>query len=481
MKTRADKTQENTVSDHRRKSQSVAKGKSQMKNGGESSYQFVDNRPEAAAQRKLQEMANNSPQISQLKSFHGVFNNSPELNQTDQSRAIWSNSSQVIQRATDMNEEDWSKEKANYFMMNKQTRDGLKNKKAADLSGQNKANASIWYNTLFSDGLNEEDPDYDPEQEKVLQDQQAMLKKHFLAQAVMGVQGGKQYKKGKEEDYQPIENFKQEGTSANLATLASGGGRFNYRSTDGSGDEFNKFLMGTEDLDSARSSDSSQGGMQPTSHMGAYKRIGTHDESFKDGHITEVDKTTGGIDSTGFDIPIGGIGQKLNDAKGRTVTTGYQGVSEAIRRKGANQKKYQTGHGFHRHAAREDGKHSQTQIAFEGSGPNMDNIHGGSHGKIATVKKKVFKKASAKTLTGQDKRAELELPKEVGGIKADVTAEKTTNLKNAYSVLESLKNSANPEHNQLEKRYYQRLLTSETAVERKTIVDELLNLQDHGA
>ena len=53
MNTHADKTQEN-------KSQSVSNVESQMQSGGESTFKFVDNRPEAIAQRKLQEMANNS-------------------------------------------------------------------------------------------------------------------------------------------------------------------------------------------------------------------------------------------------------------------------------------------------------------------------------------------------------------------------------------------------------------------------------------
>lgn len=52
MNTHADKLLEN-------KSQSVANVVSQKQNGGESTFQFLDNRPEAIAQRKLQEMANN--------------------------------------------------------------------------------------------------------------------------------------------------------------------------------------------------------------------------------------------------------------------------------------------------------------------------------------------------------------------------------------------------------------------------------------
>jgi len=62
MHSHADKTQEN-------KNQSVSAVDSQRQSGGESTFQFVDNRPEAVAQRKVQEMANNSPQVSQLKAF----------------------------------------------------------------------------------------------------------------------------------------------------------------------------------------------------------------------------------------------------------------------------------------------------------------------------------------------------------------------------------------------------------------------------
>lgn len=68
MNTHADKTQEN-------KSQSVSNGESQMQGGGESTFQFVDNRPEAVAQRKLQEMANNSPQSKQAAQFQAMADN----------------------------------------------------------------------------------------------------------------------------------------------------------------------------------------------------------------------------------------------------------------------------------------------------------------------------------------------------------------------------------------------------------------------
>ena len=69
MNTYSDKTEE-------KKKQSASNGNTQIKRGGESTYQFVDNRPEVVAQRKLQEMANKSPQSLQLKSLQDMANNS---------------------------------------------------------------------------------------------------------------------------------------------------------------------------------------------------------------------------------------------------------------------------------------------------------------------------------------------------------------------------------------------------------------------
>lgn len=68
MNTHADKMQEN-------KSQSVANEVSQKQSGSESTFQFVDNRPEAVAQRKLQEMANNSLQVHQVAQLQAMADN----------------------------------------------------------------------------------------------------------------------------------------------------------------------------------------------------------------------------------------------------------------------------------------------------------------------------------------------------------------------------------------------------------------------
>ena len=56
MHTLADKTNEN-------KKQSVSNGESHMHSCGEANFEFEDNRPEAIAHRKLQEIANISPRV----------------------------------------------------------------------------------------------------------------------------------------------------------------------------------------------------------------------------------------------------------------------------------------------------------------------------------------------------------------------------------------------------------------------------------
>lgn len=86
MSTYADKTQED-------KSQAVSAETSQLQSGGESTFQFVDNRPEAIAQRKLQEMANNSPQAMQLRAFQKMANNSPQAKQAAQLQVMANNHS----------------------------------------------------------------------------------------------------------------------------------------------------------------------------------------------------------------------------------------------------------------------------------------------------------------------------------------------------------------------------------------------------
>lgn len=67
MHASADKTQAN-------KGQSQASNLSQAQSSSKSTFQLLDNRPEAIAQKELQEMANSSPKVSQLKSYQEMAN-----------------------------------------------------------------------------------------------------------------------------------------------------------------------------------------------------------------------------------------------------------------------------------------------------------------------------------------------------------------------------------------------------------------------
>lgn len=63
-------------------------GNAQIQRGGESTYQFFENRPEAIAQRKLQEMANNSPKVLQLRAIQLIANKSRQTKQVAQFQAV---------------------------------------------------------------------------------------------------------------------------------------------------------------------------------------------------------------------------------------------------------------------------------------------------------------------------------------------------------------------------------------------------------
>lgn len=92
MNTHTEKTQGN-------KSQSLSNENSQMESIRESAFQFIDNRPEAISQRKLQETANNSPRVKQLKAIQEMAINSPQLKKSAQLQAVADKySAQTIQK-----------------------------------------------------------------------------------------------------------------------------------------------------------------------------------------------------------------------------------------------------------------------------------------------------------------------------------------------------------------------------------------------
>src|SRR6478609_8236969 len=80
MNTHTDKPQEH-------KSQSVANEVSQLLGNSELALPFIDNRPEAVAQRRLQQIANNSPQAKQAMQLQAMANNyTAHIHQTIQKK-----------------------------------------------------------------------------------------------------------------------------------------------------------------------------------------------------------------------------------------------------------------------------------------------------------------------------------------------------------------------------------------------------------
>ncbi|MCX5954659.1 MAG: DUF4157 domain-containing protein [Cyanobacteria bacterium] len=81
MNTHADKASGN-------KSQAITNSLPRLQSKGIPTFQFTDNRPEAAAQSKLQELANNSQQVSQLKTLLQLANNSAQAKQAAQLQSL---------------------------------------------------------------------------------------------------------------------------------------------------------------------------------------------------------------------------------------------------------------------------------------------------------------------------------------------------------------------------------------------------------
>jgi len=79
-------------------SQSVTNYVTKNQSGGESTFQLVDNRPEAIAQRKLQAIANNSPKAMQLRAFQEIANSS-QAKQAAQLQAMADNYSTLQQQS----------------------------------------------------------------------------------------------------------------------------------------------------------------------------------------------------------------------------------------------------------------------------------------------------------------------------------------------------------------------------------------------
>lgn len=83
---------------HKNKSQSLSNFDSRMPSNDVSTFKFVDNRPAAIAQRKLQELIDNNPKTKQLKVVQELANNSPQARQVAPLHVMANNNSSQIHK-----------------------------------------------------------------------------------------------------------------------------------------------------------------------------------------------------------------------------------------------------------------------------------------------------------------------------------------------------------------------------------------------
>jgi hypothetical protein len=85
------------------KNRSVSNSRTQKKSGGKSTFQFVDTRPEADAQRKLHEIVNSRQKVSQLRAFQDMVKYSSQAKQAAQLQAMTDNYIMMAQKISSEN------------------------------------------------------------------------------------------------------------------------------------------------------------------------------------------------------------------------------------------------------------------------------------------------------------------------------------------------------------------------------------------
>jgi len=329
---------------------------------------------------------------------------------------------------------------------------------------QFKSDTALWYHTLFDQDANMQQADA-----RVLDQQQQLLKRHFLAMASLGVQSGSQ----RTGQYQQFQD-----PNVPLAALASHGGRFAYESdTAARGNRFFNLLM-TGDANTPvtvdplynpsgtapRPLDAATRANNPSAaDAGLFARRSTHPQNFTEnrGGWKEKKSTSGTLAGTslGMNIPMGGVG----NLSGANTAIGPEGAiinTQTGARTGG-----QHGHGFFKydtHAASQadPGGSGRLMVGFEGSGPTYDSLVG-AHGIMSAIQ------GNDRSLTGQSKADAVDLPHGRGALKADVKVGDTTKLRNIFTDMETVKDT------DFERDFFKRLLTSTNQNTRDALIQEL--------
>lgn len=308
--------------------------------------------------------------------------------------------------------------------------------KQDSIKKQFESDATIWEHTLF--------PDVNPGTKKVeeiananrLKKQQGILKRHFLAMAILGIVATDSTKQ-KSVDETP------------LVAFASHGGRFAYEANDAKcGQQFNNWLF-NGNVDAQFNYDDNllklpkfiERGGTKSPLAALYKRKSTHDQEYKNKEWieTSVSVTRPGVLPTlgkrciGMNIALGGVGNTLKDLKKRDTCIGYEGWAKANQRGTDKYTDYQLGVALF--VYKEAEKTSRLMVGFEGTAPRAKNQLGAEHGVKSTLKTKIGLAANEVSLTGQEKAKKVGLPHGMGALKSGSLDEKSLKrLENIYQI-----------------------------------------------
>jgi len=312
---------------------------------------------------------------------------------------------------------------------------------------QFKSDATIWEHTLF--------PKVNPGTKKVeeiananrLKEQQDILKRHFLAMAILGVVATNSTK-SKSVDETTVPKIPVD--EIPLAAFASHGGRFAYEANDAKcGQKFNNWLF-NGNVDAQCNYDNllklpkfkKRGGTE--SYAALYKRISTHDQKYENKKWIEYSVSlkwsgvlpTLGKPCIGMNIALGGVGNTLKDLIKRDTCIGYEGWAKANQRGTDKYTDYQLGVAlfvYKEAKKQEGGKTSRLMVGFEGTAPNAKNQLGAEHGVRSTLKTMIGLAANEVSLTGQEKAKKIGLPHGMGPLKSGpLNEDSLKRLENIY-------------------------------------------------
>ncbi|MEU4173428.1 hypothetical protein AB0F46_42340 [Streptomyces sp. NPDC026665] len=357
-----------------------------------------------------------------------------------------------------MNQNDQADRRWNY------TPDSFTRK--SSLQEQYISDMQIWDSTLFSGS--------GPEYNANTHAQQSLLRRHFLAMAYFGV--NRIDSQSKEPTPLEIQNG-----SIPLAAIPSHGGRFAYETqgfqsgADGLARLQNALFTGESHTEQGihKNQDAAQG-REVNKDPGLFYRISTHgqklerSENGRPPKWHEIKLKTGERGHIGMNFALGGINNTIHDGKGKPTRIGQDGY--AFTQDGKS--RYQLGSALFASRSDKATASARIMVGFEGTAPKQRNQLGASHGLRSTILGSILnisKYKNHRTLTGQAKGKEANIPSGLGAIGTTVTP---AQLDGFLSLLKAVKFLEKDKHGGKEELHdhFRSLLSSTTAEQRHGVI-----------